>query len=130
MFSYKGEGVISRQTILDAMTILNEDFQRLNPDTSETRSEFLPIAADVNVEFRLASLDPDGNCTGGIVRIEDIASLNARNNVKALSRWDPKKYFNVWVVANIESFSTGQPGGDYWIWSISFEMAQQTAPME
>ena len=35
--------------------------RRLNADTTDTRPDFLPVAADVGIEFYLAGEDPDGN---------------------------------------------------------------------
>ena len=49
--------------------ILNEDFRRLNADTTLTPTEFLGVAADANVEFVLAKQDPNGLPTTGIVRV-------------------------------------------------------------
>jgi PKD repeat protein len=77
----------------------------LNADTVNTRSEFLNVAADANVEFRLAKLDPQGNCTDGVVRIMSPLTDNASDDsgVKGLSYWNSQKYFNVWVVRSIDS---------------------------
>ena len=41
------------------MRILNEDFARLNPDATNTPSDFAEYAGDANIEFRLAKIDPD-----------------------------------------------------------------------
>ena len=45
------------------ITILNEDFRRLNANRVNTPSVFQGVAADVNIEFRLACIDPNGNAT-------------------------------------------------------------------
>lgn len=96
---------ISYAQIEDQMRILNEDYRRLNADTTNTRDVFKPVASDVNVEFRLAKLDPQGNCTDGVVRVWSPKTFNASddNGVKALSYWNSSKYFNVWVVATIDN---------------------------
>lgn len=101
---------ISDAQIQDQIRILNEDFSRQNPDTINTRAEFLGVAANPAIEFRLAKLDPQGNCTDGIVRVWSPKTFNASddNGVKALSYWNSAKYFNVWVVASISN--DGQPG--------------------
>jgi len=52
---------ISDEQVLSQIDVLNEDFRRLNPDVSETPSEFEPDAADFEIEFCLATSDPDGN---------------------------------------------------------------------
>jgi PKD repeat protein len=100
-----GSENISYEQIEDQIRILNEDFRRLNADASETRAEFLPVVADANIEFRLAKLDPQGNCTDGVVRVWSPLTNNASddNGVKGLSYWNRDKYFNVWVVSNIDN---------------------------
>ena len=94
---------ISRSQILDQVTTLNLDYSRTNPDTANTRDIFKPVASGVNVEFRLATLDPDGNCTDGIVRVQSPLSENATDAVKAFSYWPSDRYFNIWVVKSIDS---------------------------
>lgn len=96
---------ISKEQIEDQMRILNEDFQRQNADTTNTRAEFLDVAANANVEFRLAKLDPQGNCTDGIVRIITPLTENAsdESGAKGVSYWPSSDYFNVWVVRTIDN---------------------------
>jgi PKD repeat protein len=100
---------ISKEQILDQIRILNEDFQRLNADTNETPSGFKAIAANANLEFKLAQKDPNGNCTDGIVRVYSplTNAVNPRDNVKALSYWNSTKYLNIWVVKEIYNSAGG-----------------------
>lgn len=109
--THNGQGYVSKQDIEDAMLTINEDFRRLNSDASQTRNTtnapFAPVAIDAKVEFRLAHLDPNGNCTEGIVRVESPLSVDAGDAVKNVSRWDTKKYFNVWSVVNIDGGGGG-----------------------
>lgn len=95
---------ISKAQIEDQIRILNEDFRRQNADTSETPNPFKTVAADCNIEFRLANTDPQGNCTDGIVRIFSPKTNNASddNGIKAISYWPRNKYLNVWVVKSID----------------------------
>ena len=37
---------------------MNRDFRKLNPDTADVITEFEDIAADSEIEFRLAQIDP------------------------------------------------------------------------
>lgn len=105
-----GNENISYEQIEDQMRILNEDYRRMNEDTANTRAIFKPVAADCNVEFRLAQLDPQGNCTNGVVRVWSPLTYNASddNGVKGVSYWPSNKYFNVWVVATIAGDGSGQ----------------------
>ncbi len=102
-----GSENIPDSRIFDQMEIINKDFQRLNADTNSTNPLFQSIAANPDVEFRLAKIDPSGNCTNGIVRVVSPLTVNANNNVKALSYWPNNKYFNIWVVSSI----SGAPAG-------------------
>lgn len=100
-----GNENISFEQIEDQMRSLNEDFAYTNPDTTDTPAPFKAYAGDANIEFRLAQLDPDGNCTQGVTRTYSLLTSNGNNNVKELIQWDPTKYFNVWVVKNIDKES-------------------------
>ncbi len=112
-------GNISDAQVYDAIRMLNEDYNRLNADTIDTRNTtnapFKPIAANINIQFKLAKIDPNGNCTNGIERRNSaLGSINANDdktkfyNGGGLDAWDRNKYFNIWVVNSIENFSGGQ----------------------
>lgn len=98
---------ISKAQILDAVDIMNQSFQKLNSDTSMVIPLFQPIFADCQIELVLANLDPSGNCTDGITRTYSPLTNIADDNVKALIGWPSDKYFNIWVVKNIESGAAG-----------------------
>lgn len=100
-----GIGNISKEQVEDGIRVLNEDFRRQNADTGSTRAVFQPYAADSEFEFKLAKIDPNGNCTEGIVRINTEDTYDAFNNVKGLSYWNSSKYMNVWLVESIENFN-------------------------
>lgn len=88
---------ISDAQVHDAMRILNEDFNRLNPDWNNTVDPFLGIVANVGINFRLASLDPQGNCTSGINRVRSPLTYEGDREMKALSIWPRNRYLNVWI---------------------------------
>ena len=114
---------ISFEQIEDQMRILNEDFARLNSDAGNTPNVFAQYAGDTNIEFRLAKIDPDGNCTQGVTRTFSNLTNEARNNVKSLIQWDPQRYMNVWVVRTIESFSRIIQYTVLASWSILFRLS-------
>ena len=101
-----GSENIAKTQIEDAIRILNEDYQLLNSDQNEVIPAFASIVANVGFEFRLAQLDPNGNCTDGITRTVSTLTFSADDNVKDLVVWPRNKYLNVWVVDNI-SFGAG-----------------------
>lgn len=98
---------IGKAQILDAMDILNKSFQKLNDDTGDVIPLFQPIFADCQIEFRLATLDPSGNCTDGINYIQSELTYDADDDVKTLIDWPSNHYLNIWVVSNIASGAAG-----------------------
>lgn len=97
---------ISEAQIMDQMEILNRDFRKLNADTVDVVNSFKSIVADAEIEFRLATLDPQGNCTNGIDRIYSMQT-NVGSNTSKLNQWDRAKYLNIWVVKTISSGAAG-----------------------
>lgn len=98
---------IGKAQIMSAVKIINEDFRGKNSDTNKVASAFKSIIADAEVEFRLATLDPNGNCTEGITYHQSELTYAAGNNVKDIVSWDTDKYLNVWVVDKIASGAGG-----------------------
>lgn len=93
---------ISKAQILDGLRVINEDFRRLNFDTTFTRNQFKPVAADVEIEFVMATKDPNGACTDGITRRQDFRSVNSTQSIKS-PQWPNTQYLNIWVVNSISS---------------------------
>lgn len=59
---------------------------------------------NTNIKFRLAGIDPNGNCTNGIIRVQtpnpDVNRTDPASDagLKNLSRWPADKYLNIWIV--------------------------------
>lgn len=102
-----GSENITQAQIMDQMRILNEDFRKKAGTNGDKSTN--PNATDMEFEFRLAQVDPNGNRHDGINRIQTTATDNAGDNVKSLSRWPSTKYLNIWVVKSINS--AGANGG-------------------
>ncbi|HEX5001644.1 MAG TPA: M43 family zinc metalloprotease [Bacteroidia bacterium] len=100
---------ISMAQIQDQIDILNQDYRRQNADTVNTPSVFQSLSGDSEIEFRLATKDPNGNCTDGVVRVYSSLTNNARDEVKAVSYWPSNMYLNIWVVKSIRNVN-GTPG--------------------
>ncbi|HNF70192.1 MAG TPA: M43 family zinc metalloprotease [Chitinophagales bacterium] len=103
------------------INILNEDFRRLNADTIDTPAPFQGVAADVELEFCLASIDPNGDTTTGIIRTYSDTTewlLTFSENVKYTEyggddAWPASSYLNIWVCDlqhGILGYAVG-PGG-------------------
>jgi len=61
---------ISDQQIFSQIDVLNADYRRTNVDAIMTPSVWQGIAADTEIEFCLATVDPNGAFTSGITRTQ------------------------------------------------------------
>ncbi|MEX2590750.1 MAG: M43 family zinc metalloprotease [Chitinophagales bacterium] len=113
-----GQGTnISDAQILSQIEVLNKDFNAQNADISDVPAVFEDAIGSLDLEFRMAEFDEQGNATNGITR----NSLNGNNwtdTFKSASIWDPSQYLNIWVTSisgNILGYATfpgTSPDGD------------------
>lgn len=94
---------ISDAQVKSQIDALNRDFRRLNADSVNTPLPFKSLAADVQIEFALATADPKGRATTGIVRkatgvtywqMDDKIKYSEQGGDNA---WDSRYYLNIWV---------------------------------
>lgn len=98
---------ISDAQIIDQVAILNRDYQKKNADTAVIASTFTNNIANVGFAFELASIDPDGNCTNGIVRHYTYKTNWDANNLNDFTfSWPTDKYLNIYVVKTININAT------------------------
>lgn len=106
VYTSAGENITDQQ-VYSQIAILNTDYRRLNADTINTPPIFDTIAADIGIEFCLASVDPSGNPTNGITRTSStggqfLGYFGPFDDVKAtatggIEPWPTDKYLNIWV---------------------------------
>ncbi len=111
---YYGEENITDYQVRDAIDRLTIDFRKLNADTVDIIPVFKPIAADCEIEFHLANIDPNGNCTNGIEHVFTSRTFFAGEHSK-IHNWPNNKYLNIWIVNSLTNSSavgyTHFPGG-------------------
>ncbi|MFC5194124.1 GEVED domain-containing protein [Bizionia hallyeonensis] len=96
---------ISVAQIQSQLDVLNEDFRRTNPDADNTWSQ----AADTQIEFCLASIDPNGNATSGITRKsttrQDWGTTDdmKKSSQGGVNPWNTSEYLNMWIVPKMTS---------------------------
>jgi hypothetical protein len=94
---------ISDAQINSQIEALNRDFRRRNADTINTPAVFKPLAADIQIEFALATADGNGRATNGIVRkATGVKYWSMDDKIKYSSQggddaWDSRYYLNIWV---------------------------------
>lgn len=122
---------ISMARIESQIEVINKDFRRLNADAVNTPSAFLPLAADFNIEFRLACIDPAGNPTDGVIRTQTNAQYflfdkpqraDGSTNEEAIGiktlpygspSWPTERYLNIWVCNMLDVAGYAQFPADY-----------------
>lgn len=102
--AYGFQSNISDEQILSQIEVLNEDFRKQLGSRGFNNNV---VGADTEIEFCLATRDPSGNLTNGIVRLPYSGSTNFQlaqdRNMKDLSRWPTTRYLNIWIVKSIQS---------------------------
>jgi len=88
LYSNSNENISSAQ-IQSQIDVLNEDYRRLNGDANQVPNEFSSVASDIEVEFVMATTDPNGNPTSGITRKSTSRTSWGTNDdmKKNLTRW-------------------------------------------
>jgi hypothetical protein len=93
---------VSDAQVIDAVRILNRDFAKQNPDTVFIIPEFKALADSTRIQFVLATIDPNGNCTNGILHYYDTdTDWNNTSSTLYQNTWDPTMYLNVYIVKSI-----------------------------
>lgn len=106
---FGSENVTDAQ-VNDAIRVLNENINGQDPQfVSRTPDVFAAVVGKPNLEFRLATKDPNGNPTSGINRVQSEMTQvpNPRDQVKALSYWNSYQYLNIWVVKSLPTENGG-----------------------
>ncbi|MCZ4407909.1 M43 family zinc metalloprotease [Cryomorphaceae bacterium 1068] len=103
-----GDENISDEQIQSAIDVLNEDFNAANSDIDQVVDEFADIVGDVGFEFRLAKIDPDGNCTNGITRhLTELTDEGFFDMKDETGIWDRSSYLNIWTCRQIGEGTAG-----------------------
>jgi len=115
-----GVGNISDAQVYDAMRVLNREFNGTDPDSVNIVPEFDTLIGNARIEFKLAAIDPLGNCTNGI---EHVYTHETRigDAPSKVNQWNRSQYLNIWVVRNANGAAgysikpAGTDGLGYWL---------------
>lgn len=104
---------IDDSVVFDQIRVLNDDYNRLNADTVNMRSDFDIVKGSPRIKFKLASIDEFGNPTTGITRTATstttfgslafiLGDFTDLEKVKSTADgghdpWDQSRYLNIWV---------------------------------
>lgn len=111
---------ISDAQVQSQIDALNRDFNGLNADLANVPDRFRRVVGKAGFKFVLASVDPAGNATNGIVRKKTgIANFSLDDRIKFSAKggddaWTSSHYLNIWVgpmVSGILGYAS-VPGDD------------------
>ncbi|MBU2670592.1 zinc metalloprotease [Actinoplanes bogorensis] len=94
---------VSEEQIDSQIAVLNEDFRATNADVKGVPPVWQGLVADARLEFRRATVDPDGNPTTGVTRRQtDAGAFSDNDAVKFAAQggtdaWPADRYLNLWV---------------------------------
>jgi hypothetical protein len=94
---------VSQAQIQSQIDALNEDYSKLNPDTTNIPLAFRSVAGNMQVRFELARRDPNDDPTTGVTRTATThGAFSDDDAVKYTNRgghdiWNRDKYLNLWV---------------------------------
>jgi hypothetical protein len=107
--------------LINQLAVLNQAYRKQHGDTANTRAIFKPLSGDAEIQFHLATLDPQGNPTTGITRTvssrryfgDENGDIDSLERIKKTAEggkdpWPTKRYLNIWI-ANL-SDSVGEIG--------------------
>lgn len=98
-----GSENISDEQILDALSILNRDYRLQNTDAANVNAAFTGLPDDVEIEFRLATIAPNGTCFSGITRTQNAISNDGSNGNAQVSA----------IIAGNDVYNGQFPGDEY-----------------
>ena len=121
---------ISEELLRSQLQVINDDFNRLNPDIINVPQRFQDDVSSIGIRFCLAQQDPDGNPHPGIIRVQTAVEFiggqkEAESNISLIKNsslggsdaWDPERFLNVWIgarndgIAGMATFPTAEEAG-------------------
>lgn len=104
VFHNGNDGKMDMQQALSGLEIINNDFNDLNDGWDTIDDAFDTVKGTLDIQFCLASIDPQGNPTTGLIYHEDEDLMNNIGDVWAYA-WDNYKYLNIYF----PKYTEGEP---------------------
>ncbi|HRO39997.1 MAG TPA: M43 family zinc metalloprotease [Flavobacteriales bacterium] len=90
---------ISDAQVMSGIDDLNTGFNSLSFEPT-LQPPYDVLAADMEVEFCLATTAPDGSPTTGILRYQTPLAQQGGTPESYMDQWPPERYLNIWVIQN------------------------------
>ena len=93
---YGGEN-LPDTVLYDAAAYWTVVYMKENADTADVIPTFVPYVGKPGMRLHLATKDPNGNPTKGIVRFNSYLTATADDEAK-FDQWPQNKYVNIWFI--------------------------------
>jgi PKD repeat protein len=93
---------VSDDAIYEAVANWARAFVKQNADTASVIAPFVPYIGDAKIRLHLATIDPDGNPTKGVLRHYSYLTRNGDDESK-YSTWPHDRYINIWFTSTLGS---------------------------
>lgn len=108
---------VTYEKLLTALEEVNKDFNGLNDDFNTVEPFFQARRSTLNIEFKLAKIDPYGNCTSGVVFHpvkNGYGNGGGYDDQIAADAWDNTKYVNVYIQNDLYNDGSLNNSGVAW----------------
>ncbi len=106
---------VNDQIVKEALKLTNDEFKGLDPAWSTIDAPFAAIKEKLDITFKLAQLDPNGNPTTGIIYYDEKGGMgNYSDPTVAAVAWDNYKYCNVYITRDLYANGDFYESGVAW----------------
>ncbi|NJO88721.1 MAG: hypothetical protein HC831_06955 [Chloroflexia bacterium] len=109
---------IDDDVVQSALDLANTDFNGLNNDYSTVDDEFLDRRGTLNIQFKLAKIDPWGNACSGInyypYPVKGFGNGGGYDDEIQKYAWDNYKYFNIYIMVDLYDNGVTNNSGVCW----------------
>ncbi len=119
---------VTPEIIRNSLNQVNDDFNGRNDDYSAIDPLFDPIKSTMDIEFKLAQIDPSGKPTTGMIfypntqGVKGFGEKTAHDAEIQKYAWDNYKYCNVYIMLKLYDTDDTSQSGVAW-YPTSFEMS-------
>ncbi|MCG8329453.1 MAG: PKD domain-containing protein [Chitinophagales bacterium] len=117
VFHNGGSSSVTPAQVQSGLNKVNEDFNALNGDYNTVDPAFQDIRGSLNITFALATIDPDGNPTTGIMYYpaqSGFGNGSGYDDEIISYAWDNYKYMNVYIMRDLYDDGDHQNSGVAW----------------
>ncbi|WP_281322142.1 M43 family zinc metalloprotease [Flavobacterium aestivum] len=108
---------VTYEKIVNHLKQLNDDFNGLNADYNTVEPFFQARRSTLNIQFKLAKIDPNGGCTTGVVfhsAKNGYGNGGGYDDQIAADAWDNTKYMNIYIQNDLYNNGTLNNSGVAW----------------